>query len=389
MSLKGEITVNGRFIRVAIVAALVGATVGLAAPGAGATAQTYTIKIDGQPPTGEPWAFLRFFPSSALSVHQGDVIDFSWDGTDTPHTATLVPAADAEAWRATNQGSGGAYASPIPESQVGGDDGEFIENPAEVFPSDPTCGTSASPCSFDGVNVTSSGFQFSNPAAQPSFSVSVDAPVGAYSFLCLLHPGMEVPLNVVAVSATVPTPDQVATKAAKQLKKAIKIDGAAADAQAQTVSVKQTTTGASRFLVSAGGFSNGTTANEYPDSPLRVHVGDKIRFSGTGEIHTTTFPKSAFKTTPFIFSVCEQPGADAPAQSPLDCSDPSKFQLVVNAKAIMPTTKRGLSDPTAFVNSGLLVPQVSFTFVAKRPGRYTFICLVHGPEMQGKVKVVA
>lgn len=87
--------------------------------------------------------------------------------------------------------------------------------------------------------------------------------------------------------------------------------------------------------------------------------------------------------------MCEQTGADAPAQSPLDCAVPSAFQLVVNTEAILPTTSHRLSDPTAFVNSGLLVPNVNFTFIAKNPGTYTFICLVHGPVMKDKVKVLA
>lgn len=79
---------NVRLIRVAMVAALALATIGFVAPGAEAGSQTYTVKVDGQPPTGESWAFLRFFPGPQLSVHQGNVVEFSWDGADTPHTAT-------------------------------------------------------------------------------------------------------------------------------------------------------------------------------------------------------------------------------------------------------------------------------------------------------------
>ena len=316
----------------------------------------------------------------------GDVIDFAWAGTDTPHTATLVPDADPAAWRQDNQGQGGAFQDPIPESTVGGDDGDLIENPAVVAPTDPTCGTETSPCSFDGTGVVSSGFQFSNPSAQPSFFASVDAPVGTYSFLCLLHPGMEDVLKVVPDATTIPTPAEVDTKAAKQLTKAINVDGAAADLQAQTLAVA--IGGAhTKVLINAGGFSNQVSANEFPDDPVKVNVGDRIVFSGTGEIHTATFPKKSFKTVPFIFPACEQPGADAPAQTPADCADPTKFELVVNDKAFLPTDGNKLKDPTAFVNSGLLVGPVSATFVAKEPGKYTFVCLVHGPEMSGVIKV--
>lgn len=320
-------------------------------------------------------------------MHAGDVVDFAWAGTDTPHTATLVPSDDPEAWRADNQGQGGTFQDPIPDSVVGGDDGDLIENPAVVAPTDPTCGTEATPCSFDGTSVVSSGFQFSNPSAEPSFFATVDAPVGTYSFLCLLHPGMEDQLKVVADATTIPAPAAVTAKAAKQLAKSIKVDGAAADLQAQTVAVGVTRNAHTKVFINAGGFSNQVSANEFPDNPISVHVGDRIVVSGTGEIHTATFPKKSFKTTPFIVPDCEQPGADTPAQSPADCADPTQFELVLNAKAFRPTTGNKLKDPSAFVNSGLLVVPLRSTFIAAKPGRYTFVCLVHGPEMSGVIKV--
>ena len=108
------------------------------------------------------------------------------------------------------------------------------------------------------------------------------------------------------------------------------------------------------------------------------------------EIHTATFPKSSVKdpANALIQSFCERPGADTPAQSPADCSDPSKFELVFNPAVLAPTKKNTLNDPTAFRNSGLLVPGVAATFLAKKPGTYTFVCLVHGSEMTSKIKVV-
>jgi len=379
----------GRVARVALVIGLVGVTVGAAAPGVFAAAQTYTVNVDGQPPTGEPWAFLHFFPNTQLSVHQGDVIDFAFAATDTPHTATLTPSADPEAWRSTNQGTGGPFETEVPDSATGGDDQSVVLNPSVGFPSDPTCGTSGNPCSFGGSNVVNSGVQFPNPAAQPSFFVAVNAPVGTYSFLCLLHPGMEVPLNVVASGTAVPSPDEVSATAAKQLKKATNTDGKTADAIAQTVKIVHTTTG-DIYKVHAGGLSNNVSANEYPDKPVKVHTGDQIRFIGMPEIHTATFPKSSVKdpANALIQMFCEQPGADTPAQSPADCSDPTKFELVFNPAVLAPTKKLTLNDPKAFRNSGLLVPGVVASFVAKKPGTYTFVCLVHGPEMTSKIKVV-
>ena len=138
-------------------------------------------------------------------------------------------------------------------------------------------------------------------------------------------------------------------------------------------------------------FANNVSANEYPDKAVKVHVGDRVRFMGMPEIHTATFPKSAIGDPKYAFlqTFCEQVGADVPAQSPADCSDPTKFETVVNPLAAGPTKNMKLGDPSAFRNSGLLVPGTNGTFLAKKPGTYTFICLVHGPEMSSKIKIVA
>lgn len=380
---------KSRMLRIAVIAAVAMGATSLALP-AGAVSQSYKVQVDGAPPAGEPWAFLRFFPSTSLSVHQGDVVDFAFSATDTPHTATLTADADAEHWRTTNQGASGQYASEGPDTQFGGDDHSVVLNPLVAAPSDPTCGTSTNPCSFDASKIVNSGVQFPNLSQQPSFYVTVSAPVGSYSFLCLLHPGMEVSLTVAADSTSVPTPQQVSASAAKQLKRETKVDGAAADEIAQTVTTAHTV-GGTIVKLNAGGFSNNVSANEYPDNPVVVNVGDKIKFAGMPEIHTVTFPRSTAKDPNYALlqSFCEQAGADTPAQSPADCSDPTKFETVFNPLVVGPTKSRNLGNPKTIVNSGLLVPGVNGVFIAKKPGRYTFVCLVHGPEMEGVIKIKA
>ena len=74
---------------------------------------------------------------------------------------------------------------------------------------------------------------------------------------------MEDVLKVVPDATTIPTPAEVDAKAAKQLTKAINVDGAAADLQAQTLAVA--VGGAhTKVLINAGGFSNQVSANEFP-----------------------------------------------------------------------------------------------------------------------------
>lgn len=371
-----------------LVLAMIGTAIVSGAPHAlaGSIGSTYRVQVDAMPPVGEPWAFQRFFPGPGLAVHQGDGLAFEWAGTDTPHTATLVPSAHPNSWRATNQGPGGAYQDPVPDVAVGGDDPGLVENPSVVFPSDPTCGAVGNPCAFTGSSVLSSGFQPSDPAAEPSFHVQVTAPVGTYSFLCLLHPGMQVRLKVVPASTSIPSPAAVADRAADQVRRTTRVDGAIADEQAQTVGKVHLGGGVTRYLLSAGGFSNGLTANEYPDNPVHVHVGDRIQFHGSGEIHTATFPAAAGARVPFTITECEVPGPDTPATSPFDCANPSQFRVSLNTKAIAPTDNIGLR-PHTFVNAGLLVGPTQHTFVAIEPGTYRFICLVHGPEMESTIVV--
>jgi plastocyanin len=382
---------RARAVLVLAIMALTATAVPSAVSAGASSGSTYAIRVDGPPPAGENWAFLRFFPGS-LRVHTGDVVDFAWQGSGAPHSATIVPG-DAFFWRLANQGPGDPYQTPILDTAVGGDDGDTIENPAVLFPSDPACGTTASPCSFDGTGVVSSGLQFSDPAAQPAFSVVVDAPVGEYSFLCLIHPDMQIPVSVVDAATSVPSPAEVDQRAANDFQIAVDVSGPAADEQAQSVNQRQKRTGGrSTFTISAGGFVDGVSADEYPDDPINVRVGDHVRFRARPEIHTATFPASAAGTTPFVVTVCEQPGVDPPATSPFDCADPAQFQVVYNEAAITPTSENDLSDPSAFRNSGLLfeadthLTDSTFApFDVVAPGTYTFVCLVHGPAMSGTI----
>jgi plastocyanin len=377
--------------------AIVAVSVGLLAqwvPVAQAAAATYHVQLDAITANNEPWSFLRYFPAT-VSVHQGDVIDAAWGGF-APHTATVIPSDDPTAWRATNQGPGGPqdpatfpYTLMAPDTSVGGDDaGEVVINPAVLFPSSQTCGTSeTTPCPFDGTSVVSSGFAFGNPASQPSFFVQMDAAPGTYAFVCLVHPGMQEIVNVTDPSTTIATPDQVASRITRQVKRATKIDGSAADAQAQSVAKKRIAGGNHQWTIHAGGFSNGVSADEYNDQGLTVRVGDQIQVLGNFEIHTATIPKSSVKTVPFVTTQCEVAGTDTPANSPADCADPADFQAAFNSKALVATRRNDLARPSRYVNSGLLVNPETHTFDAVKPGVYTLVCLVHGPTMHTTITV--
>jgi plastocyanin len=377
-----------RFIAVAAVLTTATLWAGpLSAVPASASGSLYTVMVDAQPTPGEPWAFESYFPH-AIKVHQGDTITAAWNGTDFPHTATFVNTTNPDAWRQHNQGPSGPYTVVVPDSAVGGDDNELVFNPSVLFPSSFGCGTAAIPCSFDGTSVVSSGVLFSNPSAQPSFSVQVNAPVGHYSLLCLLHPGMDIPVDVVSPDQSIPSPAQVSALGAKEAARANAVDAPKADAQAQQVTTSDIGGGHTRWTISAGGFYKQVSANEYPDNGLTIRVGDELQVNGTEEIHTATFPLSAASTVPFTVSQCEVPGPDIPATSPADCASPSQFQIALNNQAVAPTPSNELSDPGAFVNGGLITTGQSSIFRAVTPGTYTMVCLVHGPMMSTTITVV-
>jgi plastocyanin len=384
---KGEImTVRRRTLHVALVLAI--GSIALAGIGAGsataASRSTYRLQLDAQPPIGEPWAFLHMFPGPQLTVHQGDVVHAAWDGTDTPHTATFVPTSDPNAWRNDNQGPGGPYAPIEPDSLAGGDDNELVLTPAVAFPSDPTCGARDHPCTFNGSSVSNSGVLFPNPGNQPSTYTLINAAPGTYSMLCLLHPGMQTLLTVVAPGTSIPSPREVSRKTRSQVRQTVALDGPVADARAQRVAVHNLGGGHSLWTISAGGFFKNVSANEYLNSGLSIHVGDQLQVDGNFEIHTATFPAGSVGKVPFIVAQCEVPGKDTPPP----CNDPSTFQLAINNRALLPTESNTLRNPDAFRNSGLLTdPTTSFTFLAKKPGTYTMVCLVHGPEMSTSITV--
>src|SRR5262249_54645015 len=201
---------------------------------------------------------------------------------------------------------------------------------------------------------------------------------------CLLHPGMQTLVTVVAPGQKIPTPDQVQQRAEKQVTTAVTQYGPVADAFAQRVGVGSIGDGHVRWSIDAGGFFKNVSANEFVNSGLIVHAGDEVRVTGNFEIHTATLPAGAVSTVPFVIPRCERTGKDGHPP----CKNPANFQLTLNNKAINPSHSNTLKDPGAFRNSGLLQsPGQSYTFQAVKPGTYTMVCLVHGPEMSTVITV--
>ena len=375
-----------RSLRALLPLAMVCATFALPAT-ASAAPLTYTVQVDAPAPDGELWDFLKFLPDDGITVHQGDVINSAWAGGGAPHTATFVPSSDVRLWRRQNTGPGDPWEFIIPDTAVGGDEGEPIFNPRVAAPSDFTCGTTDAPCTFDGTSVSNSGIQFGNPGAQPSYAVRVAAPVGQHWLLCLVHPLMESKVNVVARGTRIPSPNAVRGKIREQVYHATTVDGPAADAQAQRLIREPKEAGGNRVIINAGGYVNDVTANEYREAGVTLREGDELVVRGKPEIHTATFPITEADDLRFERLVCEQPGPDEPATSPADCASPQDFHVALNLRAVAPTASNDLDDPQEFVNGGVFAKPGRATFDAVDAGEYSMWCVVHGPGMSTLVRV--
>ena len=117
-----------------------------------AAPQTYVVAADAPQavPAGHVWGFNDFFPRT-LTVAQGSILKFAIKGF---HTATILPQGVTAAQDfANHQGvvvADSDDSAPNPNGALP----VVLNIPALVqIPPSPTCGTDATPCSFDGTAV--------------------------------------------------------------------------------------------------------------------------------------------------------------------------------------------------------------------------------------------
>ena len=285
-----------------------------AAARAATTPTTYTIGVDNVNPSGHNWEFQDFFPRDSVNVHSGDVLNFAWNpaSPDGFHTAAVLPAGQTEAQARQ------AYPQFVPDSDDGANGG-LLFNPTAVNPTFPptqskapgACGDSTAPCTYDGSKMVNSGaFPTTfGPGVGPTFAVKVTAPVGTYTAICFIHPGMKQTFNVVADATAASTPSAVQSAAGSQYTADVN-EAQAAESAAQAAMAPNT--------VQAGLNTGHVNVNEMLPSHLAVHAGDKVTWNAAF-IHTVTFPSgnAGNAIDPFRDAACEVPsGPDTPATGP-------------------------------------------------------------------------
>jgi len=394
-----------RVAALASVALLAGALVGT---GAGtAKAQAELNVLNGFPlfeaAQGAPADGMRFY-APELNVHQGDTINFQWAGF---HTATALPVGeDADAWVAANSSQFGQEYFVLAEDpdDTGLDPGSSAAKPAVklnnavAFPSNPTCGSTATPCPYDGNAVVSSGLPLAEDAE--SFSMSVDAtPNSSFWVICLLHPNMHLKVNVVPGGEAVTTQAEVDAYA----EATIASDGAEAAALHTKLSKPKKKNGVWQAFGGVDGDGFGLLGM-YPKR-LKIRKGDRVRWHFDRlpfEQHTVTFPRKralSILENDFL-PACDPDGdeGEGPDTEPENpdtiCNDPSQIEIELQPRSIYAYGNGKITSNTDFESSGvrgefgLSTDSYTLKFKKKSPKKgFKYICMLHGGFMGGRVDV--
>ena len=344
---------------------------------------TYTIGVDAKTPPGELFQYTDYFPRVGTKVLKGDVVDFKWN-TESPdgvHSATLLKTVDTP---------GPSSAPVIPDP----DDGptQLQENPAADQPSNPSCGTVGSPCSFDGLMELNSGI-FDN-APGHDFYVAINAPVGTtVNFKCLLHSAMKGTLSVVGSGAS--TAQSLDAAAAAQYT-ADTNDGLKAKAAVSVPAPTTNSDGSKTWYALAGAQGPNTQVLEYFPRNLNIAPGDSVKWTTKViDPHTVTVPSGdASVAVDYHHPVCEAgllhpdtPAAEPPAPP---CAKPADFEM---HSTPFPAGGTTLAGTETVATSGLIVASSPlfpdhYTFKLSGAGNYTYQCKVHD-HMTAAVWVVS
>jgi plastocyanin len=281
------------------------------------------VTFKGQMGGGEGGVSVNLFLPSQIMVHQGDTVEWS-NPYEEPHTVSFgnLPPGD----------------------------------PAE--PHDAALATS-----FDGSKPISSGFVTKGS----KFSVTFTK-LGAYTFVCLIHPGRKVDVFVLGPGATIPPQNDASSQATKDAVASAVAAGNAAAAAVKIPAPTKNADGTSSYTVPTGpvvsiqGSQAGAAVMKFMVPKLQIGVGDSVTWTADTIVpHTVTL---------------------VPPSGPPAGLNP--FQTLVPP---------GPVDGTQFLNGSfggvpLFNATSSFSLTFTKAGTYTYICLLHADQGMAGVIVV-
>jgi plastocyanin len=341
------------------------AVLAAAVPLAG-SAQAKTYPVSAGPPSRVTVAHLDFdhFFNPVTTVHVGDTVRFAINGFHTvtfPARGQKPPAFILPGPTVTgvNDAAGNPlwFDGKLPRLQI---------NPLAAFP--------AGGHVVNGSALVSSGVPAGN-AAPPPFSVKFTRK-GTFKFFCVVHPGMQGSIKVVAKGKRIPTARQDARSAKRGL--------AALIASGRKLGKVKPPAG----TVFAGNDRGGVAWLRFFPSTITVKVGQSVQFlmKAPNEDHTITFGPAAYTTGLENSFNQVQPNPGGPPTiffDPLGSLPSDPFPLP-------PYT--GANHGNGFENAGVLAGQsgtplpTKATFTFTKAGTYHYECVIH-QSMDGTVVV--
>jgi plastocyanin len=355
------------------------------APSARATAADHVVQVGAVGPDGLPYSYTHFYPST-VEVHRHDTVEFRVptgpNTADTQfHTVTFSPKSDEPqpGWFRPDEAPGTfAFNEPVLTGTGCGRGDEplcVLRGTDDFF----SAGSSA-----DGAWANADG-------TMRPFRVKVDAPVGEYSFRCLIHDGMTGAVKVVDDDVSTANPSRADIEAE------LAQDTAAADAlyvEESQQAPPVVENGRRVWTVKAGA----RTADRHVEilayfpGTAQIATGDEVRYVAM-EPHTVTFPSAVvgpkLGPTPVPFGTgggaflpaCDLDGPSSGAPGALlmpvatSCPQGSTFELMMPLWMTETQAAPGNAVATAATvhNSGLILPAAAPEFqrgLPKGSGRH-------------------
>lgn len=337
---------------VSVFAGLLLAAAGLISAGDSSNAATkFTVFVGG----GRAGISVESFRPGAILINVGDSVDFT-NPYEEIHTVTFLAG-------------GKAPDLIIPAGPPSGSaPPKLIFNPKAAFPA-PAPG----PASYDGSVYTNSGILNKGDTWNVSFSKQ-----GVYHFICILHPGMEGDVHVLASGITVPAQQRLEA----EIKQSLDKDVAKGEASAAAAKPGKTTNanGSTSWEIVNAASAGQADVMRFIPAKLSVSAGDTVVWKNPTFVpHTVTFADGAA-----VELVILEPQAGGPPN------------LVLNPKVLFPVLSSPNYDGKGYANSGFLGigPEAtagsSFSLTFTKAGTYAYICVLHADQgMAGVIEVSA
>jgi plastocyanin len=329
-------------------------------------ADKYTVQTGG----GRAGISVDIFRPSEILVAAGDTIEFV-NPYEEIHTITyLQGATPSKSWAQISADI--PFIIPLGPAPLPGVAPPPGPPKLGISPKVSTPAPASGAAKIDGTAYQNSGIVMKGQSWTASFPTQ-----GAYRLICVLHPMMQVDVQVLPAGTDVPTQAQLDAAST------VSLNGLVAKGEAKAAAAKYGSStnanGTKNWDVVSGEFDPPSTVNRFIPARISVGLGDTVNWVNQTPVpHTITFNSGGQA------SFLPEPQPSGP---PL---------LVIDPKALFPVVPSKNFDGSGYVNSGFIgtgeeaTAGTSFSLTFTKAGTYSYVCLLHADQgMAGVIEVGA